>query len=86
MWSNMAKSLTLLRSGGTSDDLDKLARDDSLASAVEQNLELVDHVTSVLGRILQTLALWTTASEQTSLTSIAFRRADCSQAWPSASA
>lgn len=44
-------SLTL---GGsrTSDNLDELASNDGLTSSVVQNLELVDHVTSVLGRII----------------------------------
>jgi hypothetical protein len=47
----MATSL-LFRSSSTSDNLDKFARDDGLASSVEQNLELGDHIASVLGSIL----------------------------------
>ena len=45
--------LTLLRSSRASDDLDKFASDDGLTSAVEQDLELVDHVAGVLGSVLQ---------------------------------
>ena len=44
--------LTLLGSGSTSDDLDEFAGNDGLTSAVEQNLELVDHVSGVLRCVL----------------------------------
>ena len=43
--------LTLRRSR-TSNDLDEFAGNDGLTSSVVENLELVDHVTSVLGRIV----------------------------------
>jgi hypothetical protein len=44
----------LLGGSSTSNNLDKLSGNDSLAGSVEQNLVLVDHLTSVLGSILQT--------------------------------
>lgn len=46
----------LLGSGGTGDNLDQLAGDDGLASAVEQNLELVDHLAGVLGGVVHGVA------------------------------
>lgn len=46
----------LLGRGGTSDDLDQLAGNDGLASAVEQNLELVDHLAGVLGGVVHGVA------------------------------
>jgi hypothetical protein len=46
----------LLGSGGTSDNLDQLAGNDGLASAVEQNLELVDHLAGVLGGVVHGVA------------------------------
>ena len=45
------KRLTL-RSGRTSDDLDKFASNDGLTCSVVQNLELVDHLSGVLGGIV----------------------------------
>jgi hypothetical protein len=42
----------ILGSGGTSDNLDELAGNDGLASTVEQNLELGDHLTSILGGVV----------------------------------
>jgi|SRR5690242_16982290 len=41
-----------LRSSRTSDDLDQLASNDGLTSTVVENLELVDHVTGVLGGVV----------------------------------
>lgn len=49
---SLAKSLLTLGGSSTRNDLDKLARDDGLTSAVEKNLELGDHVSSVLGSVL----------------------------------
>lgn len=46
-----AKCLTL-RSSRTGDNLDKFASNDGLTGSVVQNLELVDHVASVLGCIV----------------------------------
>jgi hypothetical protein len=46
----------LLGGGGTSDNLDQLAGNDGLASAVEQNLELVDHLAGVLGGVVHGVA------------------------------
>lgn len=43
-------------SGGTSNDLDQLAGNDSLSGTVEQDLEFVDHVTSVLGGVVHGVA------------------------------
>ena len=42
----------VLGGGGTSDNFNELTGNDGLTSAVEQNLELGDHVTGVLGSIL----------------------------------
>lgn len=42
----------LLGSGGTSDNLDELTSNDGLASTVEQNLELGDHLAGVLGGVV----------------------------------
>jgi len=41
-----------LGSGRTSDNLDKFASNDGLTSSVVENLELVDHLSSVLGSIV----------------------------------
>lgn len=49
----------LLGSSSTSDNLDQLAGNDGLASTVEKNLVLADHVTSVLGGVL---AQWSALS------------------------
>lgn len=46
----------LLGSGSTSDNLNKFAGNDGLASAVEENLEPGDHVSGVLGGILKQLS------------------------------
>jgi hypothetical protein len=46
------KCLTL-GSSRTSDNLDKFASNDGLAGTVVQNLELVDHVSGVLGGVLE---------------------------------
>ena len=43
----------LLRGSGTSDNLNQFTSNDGLASAVEENLELGDHVTGVLGGVLK---------------------------------
>lgn len=40
--------LHLLGGGGTGDNLDQLAGNDGLTSAVEQNLEPVDHIGGVV--------------------------------------
>jgi hypothetical protein len=47
--------LTCLTLGGsrTSDNLDKFASNDGLTGTVVQDLELVDHVSSVLGGVLE---------------------------------
>ena len=42
----------LLGGGGTSDNLDELTGNDGLTGTVVENLELVDHVTSVLGGVV----------------------------------
>lgn len=41
-----------LGSGSTSNNLDKFASNDGLTGTVVENLELVDHVSSVLGCVL----------------------------------
>jgi hypothetical protein len=46
----------VLGSGSTSDNLDELAGNDGLASTVEQNLELGDHLTGVLGGVVHGVA------------------------------
>ena len=46
----------VLRSGGTCDNLDQLASDDSLASPVEKNLILGDHLAGVLSSVLQRIS------------------------------
>lgn len=43
-----AIALTLLGGCSTSNNLDQFACDDGLTSSVEENLELVDHISSVL--------------------------------------
>jgi hypothetical protein len=40
----------------TSDNLDQLAGDDGLSGAVEQDLELIDHVAGVLGGVVHGVA------------------------------
>jgi hypothetical protein len=62
--STMLRPLLILRrllhlvlgSGGTSDNLDELAGNNGLASAVEQNLELGDHLAGVLGGVVHGVA------------------------------
>lgn len=84
--------LHVLGGGGTSDDLDKLASNDGLSGSVEENLVLVDHLSGVLGGVLRVSVSTFTSTKQrnleeggyASLTSMAFRRAEISQAWPSA--
>ena len=44
--------LHVFRSGSTRDDFDQLARDDGLASSVEKDLVLADHLAGVLGGVL----------------------------------
>lgn len=46
----------LLGSGGTSDNLNELTGNDGLTGTVEQNLELGDHVTGVLGGVVHGVA------------------------------
>ena len=46
----------LLGGGGTSDNLDELTGNDGLASTVEENLELGDHLTGVLGGVVHGVA------------------------------
>lgn len=48
--------LHVLRGGGTSDNLDQLTGNGSLSGTVVQNLESVDHVTSVLGGVIHSVA------------------------------
>lgn len=48
----LVRNLHVLRGGSTSDNFDQLAGNDGLASAVEKNLVLVDHLTGVLGGVL----------------------------------
>jgi hypothetical protein len=43
----------ILGSRSTSDNLDQLARNDSLSRSVEKNLEAGNHVSSVLGSVLE---------------------------------
>ena len=47
-----APRLAVLRRSSTCDDLDQFAGNDGLTGTVEQNLELVDHVSGVCGRVL----------------------------------
>ena len=42
----------LFGGGGTSNDLHQFASNDSLSSAIEENLKSIDHVSSVLRGIL----------------------------------
>jgi hypothetical protein len=49
------KCLTL-GSSRTSDNLDKFASNDGLTGTVVQNLELVDHVSGVLGGVLKSMS------------------------------
>ena len=46
----------LLGGGGTSNNLDELTGNDGLASTVEQNLELGDHLAGVLGGVVHGVA------------------------------
>jgi len=46
--------LNVLRRSGTRNDIHQLSCDDGLASAVEENGELLDHVSSILRGILKT--------------------------------
>lgn len=48
--------LSILGSGSTRNNLDKLTSNDSLSRSVEENLELVNHVASVLGCIVHGVA------------------------------
>ena len=57
--SNYRSCLTL-RSSRTSDNLDKFASNNGLTGTVVQNLELVDHVSGVLGGVL-----WESVSTRT---------------------
>ena len=50
-------SLHVRGGGGTRDNLDELAGNDGLASAVEENLVFLDHVSGVLGGVLRELEL-----------------------------
>lgn len=57
----LQRFLHLGRGHGTRDDLDELAGNDGLASAVEENLVLGDHLAGVLGGVLvggAGLGLW----------------------------
>lgn len=45
--------LHVLGGRGTSDNLDQLASNDGLSGSVEENLVLVDHLSGVLGGVLQ---------------------------------
>lgn len=79
------RCLHVLRGGGTSDNLDQLSGNDSLSGAVEENLVLVDHLAGVLRCVLQKGESVSAALAQNirfgfKLTSMALRRADCSQA------
>ena len=47
-----ASACLTFRGSRTSDNLDELAGNDGLTSAVVQNLELVDHVAGVLGGVV----------------------------------
>lgn len=82
MKSKTAKPLAVLRSSSTGDNLNEFTSNDGLTGTVEQDLELGDHVTGVLGSVLCVVSIcnrWI-ARDTASLTSMAFRRADCSQA------
>lgn len=62
-WKSTAlNSLHVRRGGGTSDNFDELAGNDGLASAVEENLVSLDHVSGVLGGVLRDSgsAMWET--------------------------
>lgn len=48
--------LHVFRSSSTSDNLHQFASNDGLSGTVEKNLELVDHVTCVLGRVVHGVA------------------------------
>ena len=86
--------LHVFRGGGTSDNLDQLASNDGLTGSVEENLVLADHLTGVLGSVLEWFVsegkflspVQSCQGRGVRLTSMALRRADCSQAWPSARA
>lgn len=83
--------LHVLGGGGTGDNFDQLAGNDGLAGTVEENLVLADHLAGVLGSVLREITgqdglsggggeKWGKPSK---LTSMALRRAEISQAWPS---
>lgn len=75
-------ALRVLRSSGTSNNLHQRSSDDGLTGSIVEDLVFVDHVSGVLRGVLAkqykyTLRMW---EGSTKLTSIALRRADCSQA------
>lgn len=90
------KNLHILRSGGTSNNLDKLSGNDGLAGTVVENLVLADHLAGVLGGVLGGAVSATGGDREKPrrrersrnkcgmdsgrLTSMAFRRAEISQA------
>lgn len=82
------RCLHVLGSSSTGDDFDQFASNDGLSGSVEQNLVPVDHISGVLGSILRDLSAYRYSRElgKVKLTSMAFRRAEISQAWPSARA
>lgn len=55
-WSRRRKLLHIRTGGGTGDNLNQLAGNGGLALTVVQDLELVDHLTSVLGGVLHGVA------------------------------
>jgi len=75
-------TLHILRSCGTSDNFDQLARDDCLSRSVVENLEAGDHVSSVLGSVLNACQLCSLflVRVRIELTSMALRRAEISHA------
>ncbi len=77
-------TLHICRRSGTGDDLDQLASDDRLPGSIVEDLEPADHVASVLGSVLargqNVRAILGGEGAKWRLTSIALRRADCSQA------
>ena len=70
----------------TSNNFNKFTSNDGLTGSVEENLVLANHIGSVVGSILLFISILLIKRFDTLLTSIALRRADCSQAWPSARA
>jgi len=86
-WLNyICTNFLFFRSRCTSDNFDQLASNDSLTRSVEENLVLGDHISSILGSVLKSLSACSNFTRVFLRTSIALRRADCSQACPSASA